>query len=168
MALFSVKQKQKNKGTIPVFNLCTCGMITMIVFLSTFADGQCPYPATSRVGDTTYASRAGNNKFNGLNDQGGIGISMQTIVIIFHLDVILFVRCLLLFFFASLYQCTALRCHTLSAIDRREEIPLLPASRREILVCIFRSDRHTLISLTLLAANKEIHSLSFPPSIAYK
>ena len=42
------------------------------------------------------------------------------------------------------------------------------ASRREILVCIFRSDRHTLISLTLLAANKEIHSLSFPPSMADK
>ena len=33
------------------------------------------------------------------------------ILIIFHLDVILFIRCILLFFFASLYHCTALRCH---------------------------------------------------------
>ena len=37
---------------------------------------------------------------------------LTCIVIIFPLDVILFVRCLLLFFFAFLYHCTALRCHT--------------------------------------------------------
>ena len=61
----------------------------------------------------------------------GVCYRLIGIVIIFHLDVILFVRCLLLFFFASLYQCTAFRCHTLSAIDRREEIPLLPATAGE-------------------------------------
>ena len=80
------------------------------------------------------------------------------ILIIFHLDVILFVRCLLLFFFASLYHCMALNATHLSAIGSGKDkkwISLLAASRREILVCVYRCEICTLISLACWPATKE-------------
>ena len=85
--------------------------------------------------------------------------SVLIILIIFHLGVILFVRCLLLFFFASLYHCTALQCHTFcrpSMVGRNSFVAGQQA--RDISVHISQRWTHTNIS-HLLAANKGISSL---------